>query len=73
MSEWILNFSWEKKNKMAKIEKFGPEKKKFSGKKKYNFARNRVSEWGINFSREKIYGTFAVTELRLTVLKYNRT
>ena len=43
---------------MAKFEKIGPEKKTVFGKKN-KLARNRVSEWGLNFSREKIkYGTF---------------
>ena len=40
MKEWILNYSWEKKNKMAKFEKNEPEKKKqFSEKKKTKFSK----------------------------------
>ena len=61
MSEWILNFSWEKKNQMAKVGKFGPGKKNSFRKKKYNFARNRVSEWGLNFFGKKEYGTFGTS------------
>ena len=60
VSEWILNYSWEKKNKMAKFEKNGPEKKKqFSEKKKQNSRKS--SEWvASNYSAEKKkYGTFA--------------
>ena len=51
-SEWLANFSWEKKSsyffsKMWKKNKILP---------------NRVSEWRVNYSREKIkYGTFADT------------
>ena len=51
-----------KKNKMVKIEKFGPEKKIQFSEKKYNFAQNRVSEWGLNYSGGKKYGTFAWTK-----------
>ena len=53
-----------KKNKMAKFEKIGPEKKNSFWKKKNKLARNRVSEWGLNFSREKIkYGTFGRSKI----------
>ena len=45
---------------MAKTEKIEPEKKQFSEEKKNKLARIRVSEWGSNYSREKIkYGTFS--------------
>jgi len=45
---------------MANIEKIGPEKKQFSEKNK--LARNRVNEWGLNYSREKKYITFGVSK-----------
>ena len=47
-SEWLSNFSWEKKIQLVF----------FLWKKKIKILPNRVSEWGTNFSGEKKYNTF---------------
>ena len=62
MSEWILNFSWEKKNKLAKTEKFGPEKKLQFSEKKIQLCP-KSSEWlGPKlFRQKKKYGTFGTS------------
>ena len=52
LSEWLINFSWEKKYNICFIFFH------FFGKKIKHFSQIWVSEWPLNLSREKKNATF---------------